>query len=489
MKYSIIIPTYNHCDDLLKPCVESVLAHTHMDQVQLIICANGCTDNTSYYLTRLKNQFERLGFADHIQIITHDSPLGFAAACNKGIQASTSERVVLLHNDCVLQTQQTHTWLDLLNAPFEQDAQVGITGTLELHSNATQREFAPFFCVMIDRKVINKVGLLNEDYVVGGAEDMEYCWHTELAGFNIVNVNKPEHVPDVNVHVGKFPLFHKGAGTMHDAQLVPNWSNIFANNLDRLALKVSAHDKQPVIQDTSSVTHTDVAQKYSWLENINNDSAGLYREVIQGNTYQVTHAQLKNMSVIDVGANMGMFTILAAGLGAPQVISCEPVGSTYQVLCDNVQRAQMSSVVQTIKAAVTGIASGPVSMGVSAESHMNSLYKPGEHSELVPSVSLQQMVQMTTQPEVFLKMDCEGAEYDILLDSEDHVFDKITHVAVEIHGDMHPRHKGIELAQNRLKALGFKCTDSQPFGMWWYDHTGTPVRFDPMNINIETWKK
>jgi FkbM family methyltransferase len=302
-----------------------------------------------------------------------------------------------------------------------------------------------------------------------------------------VNVDQTHYTGNTNL--GSFPLYHKAEGTMHDATLVPDWSNMFAHNLHKLAIKVSQHHDPHIIQTTPSVTHTDVANKYEWLQHVNKDSAALYNEVIQDNTYQVSHEQLRNMSVIDVGANMGMFSILAAGLGAPQVISCEPVGSTYHVLCDNVQRAHMSSMVQTIKAAVTGIANGPVSMGVSSESQMNSVYKPGEYSELVPTVSLQQLVQMTTQPQVFLKMDCEGAEYDILMDSEPHVFDKITHVAVEIHGDMHPTHKGLELAQNRLRDLGFTCTDAQPFGMWWYDHTGTPVRFDPLNITIETWKK
>lgn len=30
-KYSIVIPTYNHCDDLLRPCVESIYKYTDME--------------------------------------------------------------------------------------------------------------------------------------------------------------------------------------------------------------------------------------------------------------------------------------------------------------------------------------------------------------------------------------------------------------------------------------------------------------------------
>ena len=270
---------------------------------------------------------------------------------------------------------------------------------------------------------------------------------------------------------------------------MPEWTSTFNHNLNKLAVKVSQQNNPIRIHAPRNLTHQDVAVQYAWLQHVNQESAALYKEVMQENTYQVTQEQLHDMSVIDVGANSGMFSILAAGLGAPQVISCEPVTSTYDVLCDNLHRARMNSVVQTVKAAVTGVAQGTVIMGINTDSNMNSLYKPGQYAELVPTMSLQQLVQMTTQSQVFLKMDCEGAEYDILLDTPDHVFDKITHVAVEIHGDMHPTHKGLELAQNRLSTLGFTCTHRLPFGMWWCDHTGTPVKFDPMNITIETWKK
>ena len=482
MKYSIIIPTLNHCDDLLKPCVESILAHTHMDEVELIICANGCTDNTSYYLQSLSNQFERLGFGNHLKVITHEEPLGFARACNAGIQASSADRVVLFNNDCILLSQNRNDWLNRLNAPFESDTNTGITCTLKLFSEQTKREFAVFFCVMIDRKVIQQVGLLNEDYAVGGAEDMEYCWLTENAGFQIVHIDQAHYTGHTNV--GTFPLYHKAEGTMHDDKLVTDWGHKLDLNLRKLAHKMSQH-VVPVI----TMTPTQVATKHDWLEHVNKDAPALFKEVIQTNTYKVSAEQLQHMSVIDVGANMGMFSILAAEMGAAQVISCEPISSTYDLLCDNVHRAQLRSKVQTIKAAVTGVSQGPISMGVSADSNMNSLYKPCNYSEMVPSVSLQQLIQMTTHPKVFLKMDCEGAEYDILMDTADHVFDKIAHVAVEIHGDMHPHHKGLELAQNRLAALGFTCKDRQPFGMWWYDHTGTVTSFEPMNITIESWSK
>jgi hypothetical protein len=43
-KISIVIPTYNHLEDALKPCIESIEKYTTMDEVEIIVVANGCSD-------------------------------------------------------------------------------------------------------------------------------------------------------------------------------------------------------------------------------------------------------------------------------------------------------------------------------------------------------------------------------------------------------------------------------------------------------------
>jgi len=49
-----------------------------------------------------------------------------------------------------------------------------------------QKNFAVFFCVMIDRKVFDTIGYLNEEYGTGSGEDMEFCILAEAAGFEVV---------------------------------------------------------------------------------------------------------------------------------------------------------------------------------------------------------------------------------------------------------------------------------------------------------------
>lgn len=480
IKYSIVIPTFNHCDDLLKPCVESVLKHSRMSEIQLIVVANGCTDNTKWYLDRLAYQFSSLGFEDHFSVVWHDQPLGFSKACNAGITIATADKIVLLNNDVVLLDQQRHSWLQKLHEPFVQNSNTGITSTLKLFSKETGRSFAVFFCVMIDRKVIDKIGLLNEEFGVGGGEDIEFCLLAENAGFVVTSVANTEWSPVANTNVSNFPIWHKAEGTMHDAQLVPEWHTIFQNNMRRLQQKYGSH--------TSAISIEQAVDKYSWLRNHNQESEELFDEVFVKNVYRVSPSVLENHLVLDIGANQGMFAILSASMGAKQVIAVEPVGSTHQLLCDNVNKSGLQNI-ECLKKAVCGKPTGPVAIGIHEKSGHNSLYQPGNSSELVETVTLETLIKQNEQLPIFLKMDCEGAEYDILFDSDASVFDRVKHIAVEIHGDLHPTRKGIDMFQHKLKQLGFKNEISNQIGVWWYNSEGQVIRFDPMPVKIDIWTK
>ena len=480
IKYSIVIPTFNHCDDLLKPCIESVVKNSIMNQVQLVVVANGCTDNTKWYLDRLKYQFDSLGFEEHFKIVWHDSPLGFSKACNAGIQAATADRIVLLNNDVILLDQSRHSWLNRLAEPFEQDSSTGITSTLKLFSKETGRWFSVFFCVMIDRKVIDTIGLLNEEFGVGGGEDIEYCLLAERAGFTVTSVAKTNWNSEINTNTSDFPIWHKAEGTMHDPQLVPEWHQIFQSNMLKLQQKYG----------TSSVVATveDAAKTYSWLKNNGSESVELFDEVFVNNVYKVSRADLANRTVIDIGANQGMFSILAAALGSSKVLAVEPVTGTFDLLNANIKASNLHNI-HAIKRAVCGKPSGPVSIGLHDKSGHNSMYQSGSSSELVQTITLAELVKQAGSDPIFLKLDCEGAEYDIIFDSEAGVFDQVQSIAVEIHGDLHPKYKGVESLQNKLKELGFRNINSTQIGMWWYNNEGKPIRFEPMPLKIDIWSK
>ena len=71
-KISVVIPTYNHLDDALKPCLESIKKLTTFDgNIEFIIVANGCVDGTKEYVESLGEPFK---------LIWSDAALGFTKA-------------------------------------------------------------------------------------------------------------------------------------------------------------------------------------------------------------------------------------------------------------------------------------------------------------------------------------------------------------------------------------------------------------------------
>jgi glycosyltransferase involved in cell wall biosynthesis len=110
MKYSIVIPTYNNCDKFLKPCIEALLKYSHINDIELIISANGCTDNTSDYLDKLKASFDYLGLSDHLKIVWNKDALGYARATNAGIRVSTCDKLVMLNMRNNLLTKEVLTY-------------------------------------------------------------------------------------------------------------------------------------------------------------------------------------------------------------------------------------------------------------------------------------------------------------------------------------------------------------------------------------------
>ena len=185
-----------------------------MTDIQLVISANGCTDNTEAYLQYLSTAIP------HLSYTISEKPLGFAKAVNEGIKASIADKIILLNNDTILLDQPKNRWLEWLD-------QGDVNYVLGQYSPITQQQFGVFFCTMIQKKVFDTIGLLNEDFATGGCEDIEFCYLAQNAGFTLVECGNN----------GTYPIYHVAEGTMHDPTLVQDWKAKFHANELKLAKK------------------------------------------------------------------------------------------------------------------------------------------------------------------------------------------------------------------------------------------------------------
>lgn len=224
-KINIIIPTYNNLEKCLIPCIDSILKYTSIDNVNFVVVANGCTDGTHKYLTDIR-----------IPFIKFDNPLGFSKAVNAGINHDrTADYYIILNNDTFLLDQLQDTWVNILLDPFLKDESIGITGPIRNFSPEANHDFIIFFCVMISKKVIDTIGLLDESFGVGGGEDTDYCIRAKRAGFKYVQVPKETLLHSGNGRmIGTFPIYHDGEATVHDKSLVPNYNQVYKENGEKL---------------------------------------------------------------------------------------------------------------------------------------------------------------------------------------------------------------------------------------------------------------
>ena len=124
-------------------------------------------------------------------------------------------------------------------------------------------------------------------------------------------------------------------------------------------------------------------------------------------------------TVVDIGANIGSFTVLAARVVGPhgRVVSFEPVAQTFARLEDNVALNGYRNV--ECRLAAVDAQEGTLTLRVDPKSALSTAYLESHDDEngavqTVPCVTMEQAFREHNIERVnLLKVDCEGSEYGI----------------------------------------------------------------------------
>jgi FkbM family methyltransferase len=170
--------------------------------------------------------------------------------------------------------------------------------------------------------------------------------------------------------------------------------------------------------------------------------------------------------VVDVGANVGVFCLwVARRLGAGRIVAVEPSPRTARALLANLERNDLKQVT-VLEVAVGGERRQAVLYKRGAEV-MDTLFQRdnyGSRFEPAGTVKIVTLEDVFTDLEIdqcdLLKLDCEGAEYEILFGASDATLAKVQHIAAEYHVGLN-EHEPTSL-QRFLEGRGFAVTCFDP---------------------------
>ena len=202
-KVSVVVLCYNNLE-FTKSCLKSLLGAGTYSNLELILVDNDSTDGTQKFLQELEAKYE------NVELIANQENLGFSAGNNIGIKAATGDYIILLNND----TYTTPGWVFGLIRHLRRNPELGLIGPvtnnigneakIDIRYADMESMFikafqytsmhkgdllyvstVAFFCVAFSRELVDKVGLLDEQFGQGFFEDDDFCRRVSDAGYNI----------------------------------------------------------------------------------------------------------------------------------------------------------------------------------------------------------------------------------------------------------------------------------------------------------------
>jgi FkbM family methyltransferase len=196
------------------------------------------------------------------------------------------------------------------------------------------------------------------------------------------------------------------------------------------------------------------------------EDRSIIKEIFYHKFYSAYFPFYKKCDIIDIGAHKGFFALYAAlnSSSDSRIICLEPSKSNYTQLIENKNLNGLKNVHAINKAVLSkpGMETlhilSPANNSILSE-YENVIKKSSQTTESIEVTTLSQIIEEFQLEKIdFLKMDCEGSEYDILYGLDSSVFAKIKVMSLEFHDLSESKKSGYSLALF-LSDQGFKIVD------------------------------
>jgi FkbM family methyltransferase len=187
-----------------------------------------------------------------------------------------------------------------------------------------------------------------------------------------------------------------------------------------------------------------------------------YENLVRQDYLRGLRALCEGDRVVDIGANIGAFTVLAASKVGPsgRVFAFEPDPTTCERLRENVRLNRLENVV--VENCAVGAAAGEATFYRHAKNAYSSLMdgvdgRVHEHVESfpVPVVGIRDVVARAGPAIELLKVDCEGSEYDLIDALDAGAAGPIQQIGMEVHP---VEGRSAEALAARIESWGMRVT-------------------------------
>ncbi len=155
---------------------------------------------------------------------------------------------------------------------------------------------------------------------------------------------------------------------------------------------------------------------------------------------------------VDIGANVGTYTVLASAVCGARTLSIEPDPQSVRFLRRNVESNKIENLVTIVEAAV-GANPGKARFTVGQDTTNHVTSKEGVDTRVVQITTLDECLERTNP--VFIKMDVEGSEAKVVAGADASLC-KPSLLALQVE-------TADEYIETRLAGLGFRRSSYNPF--------------------------
>lgn len=173
-------------------------------------------------------------------------------------------------------------------------------------------------------------------------------------------------------------------------------------------------------------------------------------EVFIGDVYKPF--DVKDRVVVDIGANIGDTAIYFALNGAKKVYSYEAVPKIFEAAKRNIKANNLEGKIDIYNEA----AGQPGTyVTIAAEEERAGEIKPADTGIRVKCSDLAEITKRAGAKGAALKLDCEGCEYDLILNAKDETLKSYSEIVMEYH-------YGYKDIAKRLRDAGFDVRVKRP---------------------------